>query len=251
MTNKSKMSDLTTQENIQKSTSEVALLNPEQKEALGLIDKESAALGNAQSVVELVGVLAGIKPVALIRADECVTPDLIEATGLSCVDIEDGHLAVSSDSELARQFKEDFIYQRGEDQFFTDEGHRRIGKMLGYPETATDYFLKRWESMDTDDELPMVVSKSLKGTPTDYFHHFILSPDNYQQEIDEYVKPLESAVKLLAPDTYKIIETFTERNLKIETRRIGLARKMGRLIKPLFGLKLKQDEDEIKHIYVD
>lgn len=246
------MNSVTNSERIKQATTEVLLLNPEQKQALATIDSESTALGHVQGTTELVGVIAGIKPAALIRIEEIADPTLIEKVGLSYVLMDSDHFAVSRDMQLSLQLQDDFDNQRDLEGYLTDEGHRRIGKLLGYPETATDYFIDRSSTIHTDAELPMVLPKSLKGTTTDYFHQFILSPNNYQKEIDEHVKPLEIAVKTLTPLTYKMIEELTNREHRMENRRKSLTKKVGAHLGNLLGIKPKEPEEtDIKYLHVD
>jgi hypothetical protein len=236
------MNTLTIPERIDKATSEVPLLNLEQKEALALIDTNPKSRSQAAGTMDLVGVIAGLKPVAFLHTQE-INPALVSAVGLNWELIEYGMFAASRDEHLSLELKEVFLSHRNNEGNLTDDGHRIIGKLLGYPESATDYFVDRLPTVFTPVELPMVKSRALEGTSTDFFHQFVLSPGNHQSEIDDYIKPLETAVRELTPNTYKYIET--------ENRRDQVAKKIGRFLRPLIGLKPKEVNPGIKTVYVD
>jgi len=198
------MITLPNQERSEQTTSEIPL-SSEQQEILGLIDVETESIKQANGVIDLVGVIAGIKPVAFLDKDQ-VNADLIGAMGISCESIDDESYAISRDENLSLELKELFLSRQGESGAASDEWYRQFGTLLGYPDTAIDYYIKRMPTVFTDTPLPFVEPDSIEGTTTSYFNQLVLSPDNYEAELDEYVKPLEAAVKKLAPKTYEFIE---------------------------------------------
>ncbi|MBP5512081.1 hypothetical protein J6X90_01710 [Candidatus Saccharibacteria bacterium] len=88
------------------------------------------------------------------------------------------------------------------DHFDTDEPnspvikviHRKIGRLLGYPETATDWFLIRTEKMDLGEMDDDEVYKDLQN-----FYHFIHSRHNSEEEFEEYDKPIHEAMEKYTP----------------------------------------------------
>ena len=236
------MNTVTTAERIEKATSEVPLLNESQKEALHLLDTSTKTRIQAAETSDLIGVIAGIKPVAFLSNTE-VNSELIADIGIKCEPMTDGLFAASRDDHLNAKLKNTFLYEREEDGRMSFEGHRTIGKLLGYPESATEYFIERFDTVFSEDELPVVIPRSTLDTPTEFFHQFILSPNNYQDEINTYIRPLEIAVKELAPHTYKFIEK--------EYRHQQTRKKMGAYLRPLLGMKPKEIRPGISTIFVD
>lgn len=81
---------------------------------------------------------------------------------------------------------------------------RAIGKLLGYPPTATEYYIKRLVMLEKSGELPDMFEPPLDD-PIKHFCWLILSPDNYADEVEAYARPLMEATKKFAPKTYAII----------------------------------------------
>lgn len=94
------------------------------------------------------------------------------------------------------------------DHFDTDEPnsplikiiHRKIGRLLGYPETATDWFLVRTEKMDLDEMDEEEYQKDLQK-----YHHFIHSRTNGEEEFEEYDKPIHEAMEKYTPLSAKLL----------------------------------------------
>ncbi len=88
------------------------------------------------------------------------------------------------------------------DHFNTDEPnspiikiiHKKIGRLLGYPETATDWFLIRQEKMDLGEMENDDVYKDLQN-----YYHFIHSRNNSEEEFEEYDKPIHEAMEKYTP----------------------------------------------------
>ena len=94
------------------------------------------------------------------------------------------------------------------DHFDTDEPnspvikiiHKKIGRLLGYPETATDWFLIRTEKMDLDEMDEEEYSKDLQK-----YHHFIHSRTNGDEEFEEYDRPIHEAMEKYTPLSAKLL----------------------------------------------
>ena len=94
------------------------------------------------------------------------------------------------------------------DHFLTDEPnspvikiiHKKIGRLLGYPETATDWFLVRCEKMDLDEMDKDEYMKDLQK-----YHHFIHSRTNGEEEFEEYDRPIHEAMEKYAPLSAKLM----------------------------------------------
>lgn len=107
---------------------------------------------------------------------------------------------ISKKQEIAEMLQE--AEQELYDHFDTDEPnspvikliHRKIGRLLGYPETATDWFLLRQEKMDLNEMDDDEIYKDLQK----YFH-FIHSRNNGDEEFEEYDKPIHEAMEKYAP----------------------------------------------------
>jgi hypothetical protein len=247
------MNNLPISERIEKSTSEVPILTAEQKQGLLMVDSQPISTGRASAISELVGVLAGLKPSALMRNDWIHTED-IESVGLNYNVLGEHHFAVSRDSEISDNLSEVFEKARDDDGMLSDDGHRQIGKLLGYPESSTDYFIKRGPTVFTPDELPMVKSRKLQGTASDFFHQFILSPDHYEEEIENYILPLVAAVKSLAPNTYLFVEEQAHRDNEVLRKQEVTHKKIGKYIRYLITPNREPKAPEqppAKILYVD
>ena len=74
---------------------------------------------------------------------------------------------------------------------------RQMGKMLGYPNTAIDSFIRnKTEHRDKNDSLT-VISNQYRG--------FAHSNKHLDDEVRTYDKPLSEAVSRYAPKSYKIL----------------------------------------------
>lgn len=187
------------------------------KKALQELDALSEKFGKyvTHDITVIVGVLAGIKPVAMTESnddDREVGVDLLERLGLKYSSWEDKGLRyVSYRQDLADRMAELHRVVWGKNGEYPDE-NREIGRLLGYPETATEYFLRRLLTLTTDSPLPVVTPEEIDGTVSDDFCEFILSPDNYREEIETYVYPLEAANREYAPKTYSVLLALSSRS---------------------------------------
>jgi hypothetical protein len=247
------MNDPTTSERIEKATREVPLLTNEQKQGLLFVDSQPMNNDRAVAITELVGVLAGLKPSALMQQNWIHTVD-IEAVGMSYEVLEDRNFAISRDSVISNYLSEVVQSARHDDEYDPVEGDRQLGKLLGYPDTAVEYYVARATTVNTSDELPIVKSRSLQDTTTEFFQQFILSPDHYEQEINEFLLPLQAAVKSLTPNTYLFIEEQTYRNNEVMRKQDVTRVKIGNYVRYLFTPSRTPEAPEhsdVKTMYVD
>lgn len=169
--------------------------------------KAKGDMALAADIVDVIGVLAGIKPAAFIGGNELVVGnDLLSRLGLVCATSKIKNIVyVSFDKEKAERLASLHELVWGKNAEYANE-NREIGRLLGYPVTATEYFLHRLSVYGTTEELPIVRVKRTKDTVSEHFQSLILSPEHYDQELAAYSEPLEKATRLLAPRTYAMIK---------------------------------------------
>ena len=184
-------------------------------EAFAELDTLSERLGKrvARDVSDVVGVICDIKPAAIIGGDNTyISKDFLKTIGLESTDssVKD-ILYVSKDMKVARRLAR--LHEKSwEDPMESLEEHREIGELLGYPDSAIDYYLKRLKTLDSDNPLPQCRPPEVEGTVSRRFQRFILSPDNYELEVRGYCIPLEEATRLYAPKTYAAICALSSRS---------------------------------------
>ena len=199
-------------------------MDEEIKNTLELLDRflvNSCArpLIAADRLSNIVGVLIDIKPACMIDFTEHDTENMdlnifesflkslkleyiYEKTELSDeFDIKFTHTYyISKEKRVVRMLQE--AEQELYDHFDTDEPnapiikviHRKIGRLLGYPETATDWFLVRQEKIDLDEIDNDDVYKDIQK-----YYHFIHSRTNGEEEFEEYDKPIHEAMEKYTP----------------------------------------------------
>ena len=170
-------------------------------------------------LVDIVGVLADIKPAALIDR-ESVPVSLITQLGLAyATTVSLNHLLYVSRSESsARRLAA--LHAEVFGQKLSPRKERAIGKLLGYPKTATEYFIKRWSTVGAPDELPMVCVVDTEHTASSYYQQLILSPDNWKEELAAYSEPLEATVRALTPQIHHCFERAARAEARQHRRHI-------------------------------
>ena len=163
----------------------------------------------------IVGVLIDVKPACMIDFTEFDTKemdlkkfeDFLHRLGLEFIydktdlgenfEIQFTHTYfISKKLETAQMLVD--AEQELYDHFSTDEPnapiikiiHRKIGRLLGYPETATDWFLVRSEKMDESELADDEIYRDLQN-----FYHFIHSRNNSDEEFLEYDQPIHAAME--------------------------------------------------------
>lgn len=181
---------------------------PTAEEILGLAELDasynstaSENLCRATDSADIVGVFIGLKQAAIIDLRLFEAVDIHRITGklgLKTKDHTNLPITVVSRDDEALDVIDSFL--TGSDDIST-EAHIRIGELLGYLPTATEYFIKRLPTVNTPYQLPW--AELPEDDIRNKFAYMVLSPDNFQQELEDYVHPLADAVRLLAPNTYE------------------------------------------------
>lgn len=197
-----------------------------QASALTLLDDLGipGSIGRAFDVAETAGVIAGVKPAAIVAPTLSFKDkrsvqqyrQVLKDLGLQSLPVRDTggwNIVVSRDKAVLKELKSalevvDKLFQdsiaAGANEHggfqISDEHEKTIGRLLGYPPTATEYFIRRMRTMSTPGELPIIESKLTDNRR--FFENFILSPDHYDDEVRAYITPFEQAVHELTPKTY-------------------------------------------------
>ena len=190
-----------------------------------LVEKCARPVIGADRLSCIIGVIIGIKPSCVIDFNPIDVKNmdlkeferLLKKLGLEFI-YEKTELDTDFDIKFTHTY---FISKKKEtaemlfdaehelyDHFSTDEPnspvikiiHRRIGRLLGYPETATDWFLVRCEKMDKDEMDEDEIFKDLQK-----YHHFIHSRTNDEEEFEEYDKPIHEAMEKYTPLSAKLM----------------------------------------------
>ena len=182
---------------------------PEFAAAMAQLDAYAAtckSTGEQARIVEIIGVIAGVKPTAYVEAAPIGQTEG-EAIDVVSLFIDLGlHWRIMSDGLAMVVARQEVLIDRliealeEEGDMRSEAAERRIGVLLGYPPTATDYYLRRSATMGTDHQLPMVAGDDVPFHPV--YSGFIISPEHYHEELQAYCQPLEAAVRELAPTLY-------------------------------------------------
>jgi len=171
---------------------------------LAQLDQNAKNFVQAGCVMNLVGVLTGLKPAAYLEESEGLIPALKEI-GLYCKKTRrNGGVAVSYAPKHAAQLAHDIRKTWGKNTI-NEPIERRIGSLLGYPETAVDYFVVRSVVMRLGKDVPLVMPEPGAEVPHEAFMQFILSPEHYREELALYATPLEAATRQFAPHSYELL----------------------------------------------
>ena len=175
-----------------------------QARALARLDEAVLDFVQAGCVMNLVGVLVGLKPAAYLEESDSLIPLLRETGVYTKKTRRNGGVAVSRTSKQATRLARDIRHTWGK-KTINESIERRIGEALGYPKTATEYFVARLVVMQLGKDIPLVVPEPSDEIPHESFIQFILSPEYYKEEIAAYAKPLEEATRRYAPHSYEIL----------------------------------------------
>jgi len=179
----------------------IPTLSKEQQIALHKLDKTATDMLSASLVVDVVGVIVGIKPAAFLEEGE-KQKHLIDALGLHFSSMSQGMATISWSQDRADELASLMLRMD-----VNDELERKIGRLLGYPPTATDYFIVR-SKMEILP--PFVEPEPGPGVPNENYLQLVLSPENYEEEVRVYAAPLEAATIALAPQAHAVFEKYTE-----------------------------------------
>lgn len=179
-------------------------LTESQAEVLARLDQNAKNFVQAGCVMNLAGVLVGLKPAAYLEESEALIPALKEIGLYSKKTRRNGGVAVSYAPKYAAQLAHDIRKTWGK-KTINEPIERRIGGLLGYPETAIDYFVVRSVVMRLGKDVPLVMPSPGAGVPHEAFIQFVLSPEHYRDELAQYAAPLEAATRQLAPNSYELL----------------------------------------------
>ena len=157
-------------------------------------------------LIDIIGVIAGVKPAAFAE-DGHIPQRLIDDVGLLTLQktYKDNHSInyYSFDNQTNETLAEAHGATFGYLASHPDES-RIVGELLGYPTTATEYFL-RCLSGSTPGAAPETGNED---TLHELFEQIIFSPEHLRQEQEAYSQPLENAVREYAPKMYARLKTF-------------------------------------------
>lgn len=197
-------------------------LNENQKEFLKTLDTFDNSVFSNGTKVDVVGMIAGIKTTAsLCETDrESITSEnkfkklrqLLEKTGIkvridseypvSYTRDEKGNLQPSFFVRSAILYKSEEVAQR--DQILTDkankteEDEKKIGRLLGYPDTSTEAFLNKTERIKTEEAFDLL--GQIDFAPL--FQQLVMSRKNFREEIDLYGRIIMETMKKYMPKSY-------------------------------------------------
>lgn len=159
-------------------------------------------------VTTAIGVFASIKPAGIVGLEE------LEYAGVNCeqfagaIDMMglqsvmaaglDGSLLlmISRHKELAEELRA--MLPENNTNLANEQYQYKMGALLGYPVTSTEYFLKRVRTYEETGEWPEYPNRPYMTA----YSQLIFSPDHFEEELASYSLPLEEAVKVIAPQTY-------------------------------------------------
>lgn len=198
---------------------EIPPLTPEVLQALSELD--SLEMYRTEEAVNIVGVFSGIKPVALLkRLDSkatierlgtkfvpvmAVLPDIVRRMGLVYEEVNAQVIALSRHQELIDAIKPILPKLNVGYNDVDRESEYRVGKLLGFPESAISYYIERVEHYKTSGHyLPVPDSRGFEyGTPMDsHFRQYVSSPDKVDEEVQQYSGPLRRATEVMTPKIY-------------------------------------------------
>ena len=200
-------------------------LTPEQAKAMKQLDSEAKKCDNAdlQDISDITGVIAGVKPASIVRKSAAIE-NFIADSGYAYEDV-DRELVTFSRSPKAAHILSELFHEfwRGPADFV--QNSYDIGQLLGYPKTATDYYLHRLAS-DNYRTVPMIYSE--EAMMVGHTPGLVLSPDHWREEMAEYEMPIREAFAELAPKSFA-------RRLEQEKKTAKRYRKLGSAALTLFN----------------
>ncbi|MBR3132097.1 hypothetical protein IKG33_01660 [Candidatus Saccharibacteria bacterium] len=180
-------------------------------------------------MADIIGVIIGVKPATIssfnneeftdVNPDELI--ELLDQVGLRIlffkqIHVDRGEITYIEDIYISRDTKTAFrLHQAFEklhssmddmgqilDQKLWEESSREIGHLLGYPETAVEYYIVE---QDVDNEERQQLMKR--------YQFYVHSPKNHEQEYQIYDQKIYQALRDYAPKTAEIL--INNRNAKM------------------------------------
>ena len=169
----------------------------------------------ASYVADLAGVLSGVKPSALVQVlptDLNLDSETLYTmlTGLN-LEIasgwEKGKFFISRDAETAKQLKQGFhdLWENNKtgDSSRKAEIDHRIGKLLGYPETAVNQDFSRERNPSLADRIKGIFKKRRDDTLDRHYTH---SVEHAEEEFEQYEKPIHAFLDKYCPEATKVLK---------------------------------------------
>ena len=197
-------------------------LTPGQMKAMEQLDRTIIGRAGLEDVEDIAGVVAGIKPAALVGKSRALEK-FLATSGYAYEDAGRGQVTLSRSGKAAHALNVLFneLWQGGD----LAQNNYDIGKLLGYPETATDNYINRLNSDNYTDFPKMYAEEDVIAGRSP---GFILSPDHWREEMAEYVTPVRKAMADLAPKSFA-------RRLEQEKKTARRYRKLGSAALTLFN----------------
>lgn len=174
----------------------------------------------ASAMADFMGVVIGVKPSAItdfeIEKIANVNPEeiieLLSRVGLKALFFTHEYVSmgrptlveeayVSRDFETAAKLREAFQKMRNSiddlgqtfDEKTWEESSREIGRLLGYPDTAIEYFIAEQD-----------IDNAERQNLMDKYRFYAHSPEHHEQEYQDYDRKIYQALQDYAPKTAKI-----------------------------------------------
>lgn len=190
-----------------KARNEIPAITPEFVSAVSRLDSMELGPTHSSELVDLVGVIAGVKPACYIGASEEIL-DIAEGANLSVSDAGKGRYTISRDSVVAEDLSIKTQKMRDlniKNQPLNEALERSIGISLGYPKASIDFFIDYTKG----DGYSLLGRIPKSYGDVSHFGWFIMPTDQAGMEavIKEHAEPLREAVEIMTPDLYnRIIE---------------------------------------------
>lgn len=175
----------------------------------------------ASAMACYMGVIIGVKPAAVsdfefeefIKIDPAEIIDLLDQVGLRSLFFTHEYIKIDKptrieEAYISRDFKTGAelhsLFQKLRSsidnlgQVFNEklweESSRGIGRLLGYPDTAIEYFIANQDVDDTERQSLM-----------DRYRFYVHSPEHHEQEYQAYDRKIYQALHDYAPKTSEIL----------------------------------------------
>lgn len=119
----------------------------------------------------------------------------------------------SKDPQLIQEFQNIQNQYRNASPAERDAITRRQGQLLGYPPTATEYFIAHSHAREKDPDLPLIDGGiGSKFSRCEYVH----SPEHAEEEYVSYEKPLYAALRQYLPESSTLLDQQISPSVDLE-----------------------------------
>lgn len=182
------------------------------REHLGEIDLVAKS-SHYRLIIDTVGVVADIKPTALLGSDDIMAKALAHTRGIHNIPVNfpaGAGIVISKDPVLAEYLRSLLTTSQtlSDDGLASDDQDREIGRILGYPKTATNYFIERSRYRQRHGCYPNEDWREQIPSFHRYVAGFTFSPRHWPEEINEYSAKIAEVMRIYTPETYReIVDT--------------------------------------------